>query len=648
MRRQPKGRLELTWMGKDMTLIPFQDGTYDYAWVDPSDPRVTEVRSIKETGTVGDEAGAKDNLLIVGDCGDALRSIGQIPEYRERYEGQVKLVYIDPPFNTGQTFTHYSDQMEHSVWLTFMRDRIREIKPLLAPDASIWVHLDDAEVHRMRVLLDEEFGAENYQAEVVWQKADGPRNDAQGFSSDHDTILVYGNSPHPLLNRMSRTAEDDARFTNPDHDVNGPWFDADPTAPGAATHQGMVFGVQHPITGKMIYPARGRCWTFGIERMLEMMNGWSSYEVGQVTQDEIDAQQKVIGTAATARTDVGPLIVAEWGEESARAARDRYEAGNWPGIILRSGGTGGFGRKAYAPTQGQPPRTWWSNKDVGHNRAAKSEIKSLFPKVQAFSTPKPERLLERVIRIATNPGDLVLDCFAGSGTTAAVAHKLGRRWITMELLASTAETFIIPRLTKVVDGSDKGGVSVTTERVAVDGVELPDGVSPEDAKKFNSVLSKVAKVLGNDVDKAAIKALRAATKTRDEKTVTWSGGGGFTIARLGPSMYDVDDETGEIYLSEHAVNGAWSRATAGQLGFRVETRRKPFIGVRGRQRLAVIDGVSDENSVRAVAEALRDGETAVVVAKAALSETAGLLTELAPGSVLRIAPDGVLTGGALR
>lgn len=253
-----------------------------------------------------------------------------------------------------------------------------------------------------------------------------------------------------------------------------------------------------------------------------------------------------------------------------------------------------------------------------------------------------------MIRIATNPGDLVLDCFAGSGTTAAVAHKLGRRWITMELLASTAETFIIPRLTKVVDGSDRGGVSVTTERVAVDGVDLPDGVSPEDAKKFNSVLSKVAKALGNDVDKAAIKALRAATKTRDEKTVTWSGGGGFTIARLGPSMYDVDDETGEIYLSEHAVNGAWSRATAGQLGFRVETRRKPFIGVRGRQRLAVIDGVSDENSVRAVAEALRDGETAVVVAKAALSETAGLLTELAPGSVLRIAPDGVLTGGALR
>lgn len=190
MPKKPHGRLELTWMGKDLALIPYEDGKYDYAWVEPTDPRVTEVRALEELDTVGEAeavrdadghmvaAGADANLLIVGDSGDALRSLGTIPEYRDRYEGQVKLVYIDPPFNTGQTFDHYSDQMEHSVWLTFMRDRIRDIKPLMSVDASIWVHLDDVEVHRMRALLDEEFGAENFVAEIAWQKSDtlGPVN----------------------------------------------------------------------------------------------------------------------------------------------------------------------------------------------------------------------------------------------------------------------------------------------------------------------------------------------------------------------------------------------------------------------------------------------------------------------------------------
>ncbi|MDN6769435.1 MAG: site-specific DNA-methyltransferase, partial [Bifidobacterium mongoliense] len=502
MRRQPKGRLELTWMGKDMTLIPFQDGTYDYAWVDPSDPRVTEVRSIEETGTVGDETGSKDNLLIVGDCGDALRSIAQIPEYREKHEGQVKLVYIDPPFNTGQTFTHYSDQMEHSVWLTFMRDRIREIKPLLAPDASIWVHLDDAEVHRMRVLLDEEFGAENFIAEVVWEKADSPRNSARHLSVDQDYILVYAVSADEWRpKKLPRSARLDEKYKNPDNDPRGRWF-GDNLRANKPYSLGL-YSVVGP-TGRAFTTKRGRYWRISKERFEALDAG------GQIW----------------------------WG-----SAGDAF-----PTI------------KRYLSEVGDSvPRTLWAAKEVGSNRTSSNEIKSLFPGQDAgFATPKPEKLLERVIKIATRPGDLVLDCFAGSGTTAAVAHKLGRRWITMELLASTAETFIIPRLTKVVDGSDKGGVSVTTERVAVDGVDLPDGVSPEDAKKFNSVLSKVAKALGNDVDKAAIKALRAATRTRDKKTVNWTGGGGFTIARLGPSMYDIDDDTGDISLSEPAVNGACS------------------------------------------------------------------------------------------
>lgn len=250
MRRNPKGRLELTWMGKDSALIPVEEGKYDYAWVDPNDPRACEVKSIEPLETVGQvdgPTGAGENLLIIGDSGDALRSLGTIPEYADKYAGQVKLVYIDPPFNTEQTFEHYADQLEHSIWLTMMRDRIRDIKPLLAPDASVWVHLDDAEVHRMRVLLDEEFGAENFVATVVWQKAYAPRNDAAGFSTDQDYILVYSANPGWTSNRLPRRSSRDALYQSPDGDPR-PWISDNPAAPGAnrgsRQHPG-VYGIQN-------------------------------------------------------------------------------------------------------------------------------------------------------------------------------------------------------------------------------------------------------------------------------------------------------------------------------------------------------------------------------------------------------------------
>lgn len=707
MPKKPHGRLELTWMGKDLALIPHEDGKYDYAWVDPSDPRVSEVRTLEETSTVGQAeslrdgdghmtaAGADDNLLIVGDSGDALRSLGKIPEYRDRYEGQVKLVYIDPPFNTGQTFDHYSDQMEHSVWLTFMRDRIRDIKPLMAPDGSIWVHLDDVENHRMRALLDEEFGPENFVSEVRWQKADSPRNDAARFSVDDDVILTYAAGPTFAVNRMERTAEDNARFSNPDGDPNGPWWDDNPTAPGARTHQGMVYAVQHPITGVLQYPGTGRCWTFGQEDVLRHMNGWAPYELREL--DDRERRASICGVDPdSVRDGVRAVVLSVPLDDAAEAARARYQKGRWPTLVLRGGGEGGIGRKAYIPEGGRPPSTWWTNDQVGHNRSAKSEIKALFRGQNAFATPKPERLLERVLHIGSNPGDLVLDCFAGSGTTAAVAQKMGRRWVTVELLEETVETFIVPRLTKVIDGSDQGGISTRTDRVPAAGVELPDGMTAVQAQTFSSALTKAAADLELEVDVAsetarlaraakkaggselsdddlatlarlaaklaktsetridvsakALAPLRAATKTRDETTVRWSGGGGFTIARLGPSMYDVEDAAEgrtEVYLSQAATNGAWSAAVAGQLGYRRTADHPVFAGVKGRERLAVIDGVADEAIVRDLHAHLATGETMTVVAKAALEDSAVLLRELAPGSTLRVAPAGLLQKGAV-
>jgi adenine-specific DNA-methyltransferase len=578
----PKGRLELTWMGKGMALIPSEDGKYDYTWVDMSDPRAREVKSIEvveELGQVDGPTGSDQNLLIIGESGDALRSLGTVPEAAEKYVGKVKLVYIDPPFNTEQMFEHYADQLEHSIWLTMMRDRIHEIKPLLTEDASIWVHLDDKEVHRMRVVLDEEFGPNNFVAEVIWQKVYTVKNSAKYLSKDHDTILVYARDKSKWRrNRLPRSAVMDARYSNPDGDLRGPWK-AKPLQANKPYSKGN-YSVTTP-GGKFIPgPPPGTYWRISEKEL------WRLHDDGQVW----------------------------WGRDQKGMPNTK----TYLGVV-----------------EGKIPQTIWKYSDVGHNDQAKGEVQALIPHVAPFSTPKPERLLERIIQIGSNPGDIVLDCFAGSGTTAAVAHKLGRRWITVELHESTAKTFIIPRLKKVVEGQDPGGITSKKERVAVD--ELPGSMTAEQAQQFNTFLNKVAKsVEGLDIE--TLKTLRLATKTKDELIVQWQGGGGFTVGKIGPSMYEVDDEDGEIYLSSAATNGAWSKAVAGQLRFALTPDHPVFCGIRRKQRLAVISGIADETVVRTVVEHLADKERAVIVAKGVLPAAEELLTRFSPGSRIKKAP----------
>ena len=213
-----KQRLELTWYNKDQALIPTEQGKYGYTWVDPTDPRYCQTHFLeygdvvrgkqkpKEEGRTYSERAdftpTDDNLLILGESGDVLETLTRVPELTDKYVGQVKCIYIDPPFNTAQTFANYEDNLEHSVWLTMMRDRLLHLKKLLSNDGSIWVHLDDVENHRMRLLMDEVFGAENFVAEVVWQKAYSPRNDASGFSIDQDVILVYSKTPGWQSNKL--------------------------------------------------------------------------------------------------------------------------------------------------------------------------------------------------------------------------------------------------------------------------------------------------------------------------------------------------------------------------------------------------------------------------------------------------------------
>src|SRR5581483_2445267 len=224
------GRLELTWTNKPLRLLAHEDGSYE--WVNPADYRVAEVRLLHDITTVGEVGNkrAADNLLIRGDALNALTSLSRLPEFAGDYLGKVKLAYLDPPFNTQQSFLDYDDALEHSVWLTMMRDRLKQIQALLAEDGSVWVHCDDSEQHRLRVLMDEIFGTDCFVATVVWEKADSPRNSARQFSTDQDYILVYSVSPEWVPERLPRTEESDAIYSNPDDDPAGDWLPGDPFA----------------------------------------------------------------------------------------------------------------------------------------------------------------------------------------------------------------------------------------------------------------------------------------------------------------------------------------------------------------------------------------------------------------------------------
>lgn len=693
VRRNLKGRLELTWMGKDQALIPTTESTYDYTWVDPSDPRACQTHYLIHDEHVGDQldGGNHDNLLVVGESGDVLEALTRVAELADKYVGRVKLVYIDPPFNTEKTFSHYEDNLEHSVWLTMMRDRLMLIKRLLSDDGSIWVHLDDSENHRMRVLMDEAFGAENFVSEVVWQKAVTPRNNVRGrFSSSHDTLLVYRKSDRWLPNRLDESSVSDVRYRSPDGDPV-PWRDNPIDSPGSATHQGMVYAIQHPITGKLMYTAPGRSWGREQSWLLKEMSEYAPYELRDIHDEERRAA--ICGIPASeVRQGVQAIMLAVPLEEAAASAQERYDAGNWPAIYLTKRGKGGIQAKAHIHDQKRAPDTMWLAREVGANITGKSEIQSLFPEVNPFATPKPEALLQRVIHISSSPGDVVLDCFAGSGTTAAVAHKMGRRWVTCELLPDTVKEFTRPRLEMVIAGTDQGGISSSTERVADDGVTLPDGVGPLDAQRFTTLLGKFAdevevpaelptllaaavrggartedgngldsdeqrellrllrKVMVPPVDLApsAVKGLRQAARTRDVVTAAWHGGGGFDVARLSPVWVgvDVNPATGETvtYTTPEATGEVLQRSVAAHLGFYFTPGDSRFCGVKGRQRLALIEGVLTEDKVEELAGALRREEAVTIVCDGAPVGVAELLGKRAKGSRLLIMPDGLFTG----
>ena len=344
-----------------------------------------------------------DNRLIFGDNLLALKALEQ------EFAGKVKCVFIDPPYNTGSAFAHYDDGLEHSIWLGLMRDRLEIIKRLLADDGSLWITIDDNEAHYLKVLCDEVFGRGNFVGNALWEKSDSPRMDAQFFSVRHDHLLVYAkNVVETTWNRLPME--------------------------GAPEHYDKI-----DDCGRKYYL-----------KPLRAMGGQGDSRIARPTL--------YYALIAPDGTEVFPIRqdgtdgAWRWNKNKVEQEISRID---W--IQGRSGWIPYY--RIYAeenPTR--PPETIWIHSEVGSNRTSKAEIKKLFPNIVPFGTPKPERLIERVLQIATNPGDLVLDSFAGSGTTGAVAHKMGRRWIMVEL-GEHCHTHIIPRLQKVIDGTDQGGIS---------------------------------------------------------------------------------------------------------------------------------------------------------------------------------------------
>lgn len=310
--------------------------------------------------------------------------------------GKVKCVFIDPPYNTGSAFAHYDDATEHSQWLSLMRDRLELLGRLLADDGSIWVCIDDNEGHYLKVLMDELFGRNNFLASVIWNHSVQAKGYGGKFSVHHNYILAYRRTDKFVLNDLPREVEHNVNYSNPDNDAKGPWRSGD--VRNSLVRPNLMYDIITPGGSTIKHPAKG--WRF---------------------------------------------------------SRETFDKELLEGKIKFSGDESRIIRKIYlADQEGRVPETVWFAKDSGTTRDANGEVRS-FVESDYFDTPKPERLLQKVLTLATNPGDLVLDSFAGSGTTGAVAHKMGR-WIMVEL-GEHCHTHIIPRMKKVIDGQDPGGIT---------------------------------------------------------------------------------------------------------------------------------------------------------------------------------------------
>lgn len=425
------------------------DESYEFIWVGKRDAMVEAAKPIRKTLRPCVEESKNfdttENLYIEGDNLEALKLL------QEGYLGKVKMIYIDPPYNTGNDFIYKDDfRMDsakyaeesgavddegnrmvqnsdsngrfHSDWCSMIYSRLLLARNLLTDDGVIFISIDDNEQANLKKICDEVFGGDCFVGDIAWQRTYSTRNDSKGLVREIEHILSYSRQQDWMPNALPRTAEMNAMYKNPDNDKTL-WRTDNPYAADANTHQGMVYAIQHPLTGEMLYPANGSHWRYSQDVMLESMNGWCPYELKDL--NDAKKRSEICGVSEqVVKKDVKALVLAQSLEKSQELAKRVLKDGPWPKFFFTKNGNGGIARKTYLDAVGgKLPTNFWPFSDVGHTDEAKKEIQNIFEGFAPFDTPKPTRLLDRILTIATDKNSVILDFFSGSATTAHSVFK---------------------------------------------------------------------------------------------------------------------------------------------------------------------------------------------------------------------------------
>ena len=438
------------------SIVEGREERYQFTWPDKKKAMLAANAPITATlrPVVADSVGKNgtpggfdsENLYIEGDNLEVLKLL------QETYLGKVKMIYIDPPYNTGNDFVYEDDFAQsaeyymgnsgqydeegdrmvtntesngrfHTDWLNMIYPRLKLAKDLLADDGAIFISIDDNELYNLKKICDDVYGESCFVGNVAWQRTYSMRNDSKGLPSEAEHILVYSKQPNWIPNKLPRTDKMDAAYKNPDNDPNGAWQNTTPYAPGARTHQGMVYAIQHPFTGELLYPAPASCWRYDQKTMLDYMSGWCEYELKNINDEKERAE--ICGVdVENIRKDVKAIVLKYDLNQAKEKAKLVLNRGQWPRFYFTKDGIGGIRRKTYLnQVEGRTVTNLWPYAEVGHTDEAMKELKNLFDGSVPFDTPKPTRLVERILTIATDKDSYILDFFSGSATTAHAVMK---------------------------------------------------------------------------------------------------------------------------------------------------------------------------------------------------------------------------------
>ena len=445
------------------------DERYDFTWVGKRAALQEAAKPIRKTLRPCPEESVDwentKNLYIEGDNLEVLKLL------QNSYMGKVKMIYIDPPYNTGNDFVYHDDFHQtkqdydllsgdvneegerlirntqnngrfHSDWCSMIYSRLLVSRTLLCENGVIFISIDDNEVDNLKKMCDEIFGEISFVADISWQRTYSTRNDAKGIVAEVEHLVAYSKLQDWQPRKLPRTAEMDAKYKNPDNDI-APWTSDNPCAPGAVTHQGMVYAIQHPFTGELMYPAITSCWRYQQEEMLRIMQEWAPYELRDIYDS--DKRAEICGISPEeVRQSVQAIMLAVPLESAKEAATKILKRGQWPKFYFTKNGLGGIRRKTYLENvEGRIVTNLWKYDEVGHTDEAKKELKKIYDGNAPFDTPKPTRFIERMLDIATDENSIILDFFSGSASTAEAVMRKNketnsrRRYILVQLAEET-------------------------------------------------------------------------------------------------------------------------------------------------------------------------------------------------------------------